>query len=702
MSGQHFGDINIAKVSRETFNDTLVGDMLIYTESDQQRIHMGTVLGASPTLSVSKSNVVVAGSIIPNSNVAYDLGSYDFRFRDLYLSGSTIDLGGTMIQNDERGIVFKDSNNNLRSVIVDELVIGDPNTSNLITIRQTDTGILDIATATGLPSDITACNVFTVNMISSNITTQSLSAIAIDAASLTQNGINVALVNHPLAVNSVGTLNVIDSNITQSKLATDSVGTTQLINASVTNSKLAINSVSSNHIMDSNVTLSKMSINSIGNLQLLDLSVTQAKLSDYSVGTLQLIDSNVTRSKLADNSIITSHISTEAVTQTKLATNSVGTIQIIDSNVTLNKLAVNSVGVTNIVDGSITQPKMANNAIGTNQIADGAITFAKLSASTMSDALLSKPTFQLSNLSVYTTVDAVNGSFSNLGVTNSLTIGGNLTVNGNTTVIDTQTLLVEDNIITLNKNQVGTPATFLQSGIEVERGDEPNYYFMFDEVSDYFKIGLSNSLQAVCTRDDALVSGYPYFDSAQAKLINRAFTTSDIPDNIITTSKIVNGAITGAKLASNIYTSNIGIGNMNPQYPLDVTGSAVISGSVGIGTSNAPAFKLQVVGDIQATGNVIAYSDERFKTDLQIIQNALDKVMTIHGYTFKRVHQQNDKREAGVIAQEIAKVLPEVVVQDRDGYFSVAYGNITALLIEAFHDVHKRLSNIEAALTPKV
>ena len=64
----------------------------------------------------------------------------------------------------------------------------------------------------------------------------------------------------------------------------------------------------------------------------------------------------------------------------------------------------------------------------------------------------------------------------NLNVTGDLTlasdisIAGNLQVNGTTTTIDTTTLLIEDNIITLNKNQTGTPSTTLRSGIEVERG----------------------------------------------------------------------------------------------------------------------------------------------------------------------------------------------------------------------------------------
>lgn len=69
-------------------------------------------------------------------------------------------------------------------------------------------------------------------------------------------------------------------------------------------------------------------------------------------------------------------------------------------------------------------------------------------------------------------------------VSNDLTVTGNLTVNGTTTSIDTTNLVIEDNIILLNKNQTGTPASTLKSGIEVERGDSSNVQIQFKEDGD--------------------------------------------------------------------------------------------------------------------------------------------------------------------------------------------------------------------------
>jgi len=110
---------------------------------------------------------------------------------------------------------------------------------------------------------------------------------------------------------------------------------------------------------------------------------------------------------------------------------------------------------------------------------------------------------------------------------------------------------------------------------------------------------------------------------------------------------------------------------------------------VGIGKTN-PAYSLDVVGDIYASGDLVAVSDERKKTNIEPISNALDKVLQLTGITFDQI-DGDDRRHAGVIAQEVEKVLPEVVYTDKDGMKSVAYGNIIGLLIEAIKELaHKK------------
>lgn len=89
----------------------------------------------------------------------------------------------------------------------------------------------------------------------------------------------------------------------------------------------------------------------------------------------------------------------------------------------------------------------------------------------------------------------------------NVAISGNLTVSGTTVTMNTETVLIEDNMIQLNSSQVGAPAATLVGGIEINRGDELKYRFVFEELTDTFKIGEQGSLQAVATREDTPIDG---------------------------------------------------------------------------------------------------------------------------------------------------------------------------------------------------
>jgi len=117
----------------------------------------------------------------------------------------------------------------------------------------------------------------------------------------------------------------------------------------------------------------------------------------------------------------------------------------------------------------------------------------------------------------------------------------------------------------------------------------------------------------------------------------------------------------------------------------------IANGNVGIGT-NTPSSRLHVIGDIYCSGDVTAFSDARFKTDLKRIENALEKVNMISGYTYKIVNENG--RHAGLLAQELQQVLPEVV-KTNDDHLSVAYGNICALLVEAIKEISIELIDIK-------
>jgi hypothetical protein len=105
-------------------------------------------------------------------------------------------------------------------------------------------------------------------------------------------------------------------------------------------------------------------------------------------------------------------------------------------------------------------------------------------------------------------------------------------------------------------------------------------------------------------------------------------------------------------------------------------------------------------GNVTFTGNVTAYSDERIKTNIKRIDNALDMVRQLNGVTFNYIE---DGREGlGVIAQNVEKVLPMLVSEmpssNGQVYKNVAYGNMVGVLIEAAKEQDQEVTELKAQI----
>ena len=119
-----------------------------------------------------------------------------------------------------------------------------------------------------------------------------------------------------------------------------------------------------------------------------------------------------------------------------------------------------------------------------------------------------------------------------------------------------------------------------------------------------------------------------------------------------------------------------------------------------IDSSQNALFNANISGSqIEASGDVIAFgsSDERLKDNIKPITEPLWKVSQIGGYTF----DWNDKQETykgsdiGVVAQEIHKILPEIVTERGNGYLAVKYEKIVPLLIESIKELKKEVDDIK-------
>jgi hypothetical protein len=133
--------------------------------------------------------------------------------------------------------------------------------------------------------------------------------------------------------------------------------------------------------------------------------------------------------------------------------------------------------------------------------------------------------------------------------------------------------------------------------------------------------------------------------------------------------------------------------NTNPHY------------GVGHSWSEGGRFVIDTSGNIWCTGDVTAYgaqSDARLKTIKEKVPNALDGVCKLNGYRFdwkeREVKITTFVEDIGVIAQEVKEVFPELARTGEDGWMSVRYQGLTAVLIEAVKEQQAQITEQKAQI----
>ena len=172
----------------------------------------------------------------------------------------------------------------------------------------------------------------------------------------------------------------------------------------------------------------------------------------------------------------------------------------------------------------------------------------------------------------------------------------------------------------------------------------------------------------------------------------------DSSQNVAITGNLTTGTINGGDLRGEAWQIGrdtndcISVGTTTIDFTLD----------------NNLDMRLENDGDLHVDGNVIAYSttisDERLKKDIVKIDNALDKVSQLNGYTFE--YKADGKKSAGVIAQEVEKVMPSAIIEstlplkmgddDETEYKTVQYDQLHGLMIEAIKELKAEIEELKA------
>ena len=189
-----------------------------------------------------------------------------------------------------------------------------------------------------------------------------------------------------------------------------------------------------------------------------------------------------------------------------------------------------------------------------------------------------------------------------------------------------------------------------------------------------------------------------------------------IVENITTNQAIVTGSISGSNLIAreiNI-TGSANVGGL-------VTSGSVRNTSTGAATSvlihahngSNTLFQVLTDGEVLARDNITAFktsgfssiSDKRLKTDIQPISQSLDKILKLEPKNFSWI--ENNEKDSGFIAQDVEKVIPEVVQEtkgfvdiDSDEnedtkYKTISYSKLTIYLVDAIKELTKRVEELE-------
>jgi hypothetical protein len=297
----------------------------------------------------------------------------------------------------------------------------------------------------------------------------------------------------------------------------------------------------------------------------------------------------------------------------------------------------------------------------------------------------------------------VNGSAhfaSNLITDGGFTIGGNLTVNGsiNGTLSTSssnqpnisQLSNVNINYLTINNAILSTNidgySSYVTSNTQVNITTMPNITSM-STASSNLTIGKSTTNTYITgpLYTQVYTPSQPYINNMNTVTISTLTAT-----NIITGSVSGSAATVTQATQPNITTlpnlTSIGsnVSTTNVAGSLTTTGTAIFSSNVS------------VRGILYTYGNVASLSDSNIKTNIVPISEPLEKVSRLTGYTYDRTDQVDSRRECGLLAQDVQKVLPELVRMSEDNLLTISYGNMAGLFVEALKLLQTQVRDLQA------
>jgi hypothetical protein len=149
---------------------------------------------------------------------------------------------------------------------------------------------------------------------------------------------------------------------------------------------------------------------------------------------------------------------------------------------------------------------------------------------------------------------------------------------------------------------------------------------------------------------------------------------------------------------------NLIYGDLAVSGSVEAGGTGYFSSNLTVGDDSAnTAYPLYVVGDLAATGNIIAYvsSDERLKTHITQLEDSLKKLKRLNAVDFlwknhSKGWGKKTPQDIGLLAQEVEKEFPSLVGEMADGYKGIRYDRMVPILVDSIKTQDKKIEKLES------
>ena len=634
------------------------GEPAILGTADDQPLHL--VSGGSVAVSISTEvsffkPLVAAGGFVATGTVSFGSLQVDgiANLNGMVFLGDEasdeITLGGRIVSRDDgQALVFRPT-------------VGQGTLSLSVPVLNADATV-SLPNSSGELLTNAQDSIISTEMLQGGaVTLGDIANGAIDSAALMDGAITTA----KIANGAITSDKIANGEITAEKFATNlQLSGSDITDGAITSVHIAGNAVTADKIADNTITASKFAV---------DLRLSGSDIADFAIVSDHIANNAVTEDKIADNAVTSRHILDRSITSADIAPGTVISTTLADGAVGPRALAVAAVGVEHFSDGAVAgvaravlspgavgAEQLAQDAVGPGHIADGAVGAEQLAE----DAVGNRQLVAGERYDRITRVGRLEGLEVDGPIHAALPLAS---ATGATLCLSGSAISQCSSLAALK-----TAVRPLDLGLETVLALRPRRFAWLGDGREDLGF-LAEEVAAV----DPLLAA----TDAEGRLVGVRYRQMS------------------ALLARAVQQQNEALGPLSDAL-------AASDGHVGVGKAAHPDYRLDVAGTARA-GLFVETSDRRLKRDVRPLSGAesLAALASVPGVRYRwnaeyrRLRPGAERRwQVGVIAQDVARALPDLVRQGADGYLTVSYDRFVPHLVGAVNALSARLDGLRGAL----